>query len=93
MSVASINTRCAVAAAAIDAGDFATALSNLRSARVLMAALPDSSKGDTSLRWDRASIDRMIADLTQQQTQTTMRSRGIRRTSINYKNPSSDDCE
>jgi hypothetical protein len=94
MSVSDINTKCAAAAAAVEAGDYETALLKLRAARMLMAGLPDSQGADSGLRWDRTSIDKMITDLTQQKTNSSTRTSGIRTTNITYKNPRSDsDCD
>jgi hypothetical protein len=95
MSIADINTKVAEAIAANEAGDTSTALLKLRSARMLLAGLPDSTAGDTSLRWDRSSIDAMIKDLQQQQTSASVSANGIRTTRIRYKRTrsSDDDCD
>lgn len=91
MSVEDVNTKVAAAVAAHEGGDTATALLYLRSARMLLAGLPDVTKGDRSLRYDRASIDNMIQDLEREAARPAVGSRGVRYTKVKYRQP--DACE
>ena len=63
MSAALINTKVSEAIDAQEAGDFATALSKLRSAKMLLAAKPDTKFSDEELVWNRDSIDAAIAEI------------------------------
>ena len=93
-AITDINTYVAAAVAANEAGDIDTALSKLRSARMLLVGVPDSASFEgVSLRWDRSSIDAMIVDLQKQQTSATVSRGGIRRTSVIYKNAGLDACD
>lgn len=60
-TVSEINTLADDAAAAIAAGDYATAVNKLRGAQVLLAAIPDQIQEQTELRWDRRAIEAAIA--------------------------------
>ena len=86
MSIADINAKVAAAVAANDAGDIATALQHLRSARMLLVATPDSQgKDGLALRWDRSAIDSMIKDLeSTRAAAAASRAGGIRRTKVKY---------
>jgi DNA-binding transcriptional regulator LsrR (DeoR family) len=86
-----INSKVAAAIAAQESGDYATALTYLRSAKMLLAGIPNVAQESSSLQWDRTAIDSMITDLKQlaaagsSSTVTASQRRGIRRTNITYK--------
>ena len=65
IAAATIQTKIEAAVTAQEAGDYATALKNLRSAKLLLSGLPNIQSGDANIGWDRASIDSMIAELEQ----------------------------
>jgi len=90
MSVEAINTKVDLAVAAQETGDYATALTYLRSAAMLLAGISDSQKGDKSLRWDRSAVQNMIAELTRiaaVSTDSATSSRSVVRAKVNYVNP------
>jgi hypothetical protein len=88
MAVEDIDTKIAQAVAAHEAGDTTTALLKLRSARMLMTGLPDMTRaGGAGMRWDRAAVDAMIADLEQSRAAGL----GIQTTKIRYKRVGCDD--
>jgi hypothetical protein len=95
MSVADINSKISEAVAAQEAGDYATALTKLRSAKMLLAGISDQRDAmGNEMKWDRAAIDKMIEDLQAQQSATLAPGRGaIRRTKIVYKRVRNEtDC-
>ena len=63
MSVAAINQKITEAVDAQEAGDFDTAISKLRSAKMLMSGKPDTEFETERLIWDRNAIDAAIADM------------------------------
>lgn len=76
------------AATAIAAGNYATALSNLRAGRALLSAVPDVQATEGfSTRWDRNDLDRQIADM----QKLVNASQGVRRTKLNYRSGSCGD--
>ena len=84
MSASEVNTKVAEAVTANEAGDFSTALTKLRSAKMLLIAMPDAKKGGddgVELRWNREAIDSLIVQMQQQVGQTA----GIRRTKFGHK--------
>ena len=83
MSAALINTKVDEAIAAHEAGDTATSLAKLRSAKMLLSGIPDGKHEDQELKWDRNAIDSMIGDLKRQQGAKA----GIRCAPIRYVNP------
>ena len=89
MSIAAINTKVSEAVTAHEAGDIDTALTKLRSARMLLNAKPNSTGPDGSkLEWDRRDIDLMIKDLEKEKSKSlAAASGGIQRTKTNYVNP------
>ena len=62
MSAAEIKTKIDEAVAANEAGDFATALTKLRSARLLLVATPDARQGEDELKW-RSDIDALMKSI------------------------------
>jgi len=81
-----INTKVTAAIAASEAGDYATALTMLASAKALLAAMPDRQIGDgVTLTWDRAAIDSLLVHFQQRSNAAT----GITRTKITYTRPTS----
>jgi len=87
MSATSINTKITAAVAAQESGDYESALSYLRSAKMLLAALPDSVHEERELTWDRTAIDAAIRDLEMLRGATS----GIRRTTVTYAATDADD--
>jgi len=90
MSVTDINTRVSAAVAAIDSGDYATALVKLLGAKALLAAMPDTKHGEVELEWDREAIDSLITSVRTAQIGAS-NSSGLRRTNVTYVNPTSTD--
>jgi len=84
MSAALIATKCTEAVAAWESGDAATALVKLRSAKMLLAGMPDTDAGDgLGLTWDRAAIDALIADINKSRAAAV----GVQRTKTTYIRP------
>jgi hypothetical protein len=94
-TITDINTKVLEAVAANEIGDYATALTKLRSARMLLAGVPDTRSGNDGLTWDRASIDAMMTEIQQQQTRARRETGGnrVRRTNITYRRPDAEDDE
>lgn len=82
MALADVNTAMTAATAALESGDYATALVQAIKAGLYLAALPDSQKADRSLSWDRDAIDKLIARCRTLQLESQMSSQGIQRTKI-----------
>lgn len=83
MAVSDVNTKVGLAATSIEAADYAQALIYLRSAKAYLAALPDSAKGDSSLKWRGSEIDALIDECKSASTAAT----GIQRQGIKYVHP------
>ena len=83
MSVATLNTYRDAAVTALAAGQYATALTNLRAAKALLATMPDTRKGEESMTWDREGIDRLIADCQRGQAAAA----GVQRARTTYTRP------
>lgn len=64
---ASVNTDVAAAIVAFKAGDNAGALTLLRAAHMALAGIPNTERGRGAekvlLEWDRAAIEKIIADI------------------------------
>lgn len=90
-SAASVNTLMDAAVAALEAGDYATALTKLMAAKASLAAIPDSSKAGESLNYDRGSIDELIRQVRQQQTAASVSANGISTARVTYTRASCDD--
>lgn len=89
MSIATIQTKIEEAVTAQEAGDYATALTKLRSARMLRMALPSSVQhGDERIEYAVADIDLMIRDLESASAAST----GIQSIDIEYQRPGAVDC-
>lgn len=85
VSASRINATVEEAVAAMEAGDWSTAIRKLMAAQARLAAKPDSTSGMSGLRWDRASITRLLAECRRMQTSAaTASSGGIRRSAIEY---------
>lgn len=90
ITIAAINALASAAADAVLAGDFTTALSKAKAARVMLAVLPDSKGTDnTELKYDRVSMDRLIAQLERDTTASTRNNEPVmQRAKITWKRPS-----
>lgn len=88
-AIADINTKVSLAVTAQESGDYAGALTYLRSAQMLMAGLPNTTSDGESLNWDRAGIAAMVAKLEQLQAANLAATGGLglRRTKIVYQRP------
>lgn len=82
-----INGKIDLAVAAQEAGDYSSAISYLLSAKMLIAGLPDSGYGDSSIKWRGADIDAAIDDLRKLQSSST----GIQTQTITYTRPGVSD--
>lgn len=79
-----VRTKVQEAVTAQEAGDYATALSKLRSARMLLAGLPKRSKhGEHELEFDVGSLDQMINELQKQNTAAE----GVKVSKLTYQQP------
>ena len=87
-----IESKISQAVTAQEAGDYTTALTFLRSARLLMAAVPESNFGGAGLKYSTADITAMIRDL-EQLAQRSRSSNGmkVRRTKVRYVTPADED--
>ena len=84
-----IRTKVQESVTAQEAGDYTTALSKLRSARILMAGLPKRSKhGENELEFDQAAIDRMIDHLVRLEAMA----KGIQVTKVTFAKPTATDA-
>lgn len=88
---ADIQTKIEEAVTAQESGDFATAITKLRSAKMMLAGLPNISTGDVNTGWDRASIDNMISALEREQSAADAASTNgpFKNSKIIYENPDS----
>ncbi len=85
MAAADLNARVTAAVAAIDTGDWATALTNLLAAKAYLIGLPNSSTpGGGGLQWDRATIDQLINDVKAKRSAATV---GIQTTDFQFVRP------
>jgi hypothetical protein len=96
MSVADINTAASAGVAAIRAGDWATAETELLAAATLLAVLPDSEFGSgvSALSYDRQAIDRLLGQVRKNRNAAAASAAGgLRQSKIVYQNtPPVDDC-
>jgi hypothetical protein len=65
ITTAEINTAMNAAIAAQESGDYATALTKVRSVKMMLVAKPDSEFEREKLIWDREAIDVLYAELKQ----------------------------
>lgn len=64
ITTAEINTKMNEAIALQEAGDFAGALTKVRSVKMMLAVKPDTEFDRERLIWNREAIDELIKDLT-----------------------------
>lgn len=79
-----LQSKIDAAVTANEAGDFATALTQLRSAKMILAGLSDRKIEDLEISYDRAAIDAMIDDIKRAQNASA----GICRTPVKFVRPS-----
>jgi hypothetical protein len=65
ITTAEINTAMNAAIAAQESGDYSTALTKVRSVKMMLVAKPDSEFEREKLIWDREAIDVLYAELKQ----------------------------
>ena len=84
-----ISAKVAEAVTAIEAGEYATALAKLLSAKALLVTLPRrSAKNGTELEYDAASIDTLIVEV----RRLRAAGGGVRQTQVEYQTtPPTDD--
>jgi hypothetical protein len=63
ITTAEINTAMNAAIAAQEVGDYATALTKVRTVKMMLVAKPDSEFEREKLIWDREAIDELYAEL------------------------------
>lgn len=80
MSASELSTLIDAAVTANEAGDFATALTKLRSARMTLMKMPDGRAGEHEMRWRVSDIESMIADIERARSAAA----GIRTTKIHH---------
>ena len=88
-TMAEVSAKVALAVTANEAGNFDSALTYLRSAKMLLAVLPSrSAKEGEEVEIQANAIDSMFAEIRRAQTASA----GLRSTEIVYKNtPPNDD--
>lgn len=87
-TIAEIHTKVAEAVTAQEAGDFATAIAKLRSAKALLSVMPSSSsKEGAEVQFNAESLDSLIADLTRARAAAG----GVRNTLVEFTNSPPDD--
>lgn len=84
MSVSLVQSSVAAAVAAMRAGEWATAITELLAAKTLLAVVPDSQKGSLSMRWRPQELDKLIAECRRNQATAARGTGGISRTPIEY---------
>jgi hypothetical protein len=90
-TMAEVSAKIALAVTANEAGDFASALTYLRSAKMLIACLPSrSAKEGEEVELQANAIDSMFAEIRRAHHGAV----GLRSSAIVYKNtpPTDDDC-
>jgi len=83
MSISEINSKVAEAVTLQEAGDYAGAVVKVRSALLLLAALPDSRQQDAELRWKPEGLQHLLTHLQRLATAAV----GIGKTPIEYTRP------
>lgn len=92
MSLATINTYAAAAAAAVLSGDYATAIRYALACKPLLAALADSERHDQSLKWaNTQQIDGFVTECRREQAAASVASDGLRASRVTYANPTTVD--
>jgi hypothetical protein len=88
MSLADIDARMDQAVAAMDAGDYVTALRHARAAQGLMATTPDQRQGESSIAFS-ARADQIASFIKGVQAEANAQqiATGRRRSSVVYRNP------
>jgi len=84
MAASDVNTAMAAAIAALESGDLATALTKALAAQGYLAAMPNSSTGETELSWSDARIQQFVENLRRQQTVSAVSTNGLRRSKTTY---------
>jgi hypothetical protein len=85
-----IESKISQAVTAQEAGDYATALTYLRSARMLMASVPEAGFGGATIRYSLADLDSMIRDMEVQRRRAAGAGQ-VRRTRVYYKPVEGED--
>lgn len=88
-TIAEVSAKIALAVAANESGDYGSALTYLRSAKMLLGILPSrSAKEGQEVEFDADKLDSMMAEIRRAQGASS----GLRSSAIEYKNtPPSDD--
>jgi hypothetical protein len=82
MSLAAVQAKIDEAVTAQEAGDFATAITKIRSAKLLLAGMPTRSRqGESEIAFEREQLDSLLAELTRQQvaSQSIQRTKFVRK--------------
>lgn len=87
MSVAAINTKVDEAITLQEAGDYAGAAVKLRSALLIMGALPDSSKEGVDMRWKPETLQAMLKEF----QRLSQAASGFSQTLVEYTRTGADD--
>lgn len=82
IDAAAIDAKVESAIAAMESGEWATAQARLMSAKAMMAAMPDSSQGSMSVRYNAAAIDSLIDRCSSRGNAAS----GVQRSRIIYRN-------
>ena len=92
MSVSALQTKRDAAIAAMESGDYASAIQYALSAKMLLATMPNANRsadgGSQGLSWNAQAIDSFIGECKQLQTASAVSSSGIRCTKVRYVRPS-----
>ena len=87
VTLEALNTRIDAAVTAIDAGNYATALIQIRGAMAIQAALPSAIKGSSALTHDR----QQLVELEKICLRAQASSAGVQRTPIKYEPTPADE--
>lgn len=80
---ARITEACEAAAAALEAGDYATAERKALVAKLWLSAMPHGKQGSSEADWDRNAIDSLITQIKQAKAARI----GVQRRPILYRRP------
>lgn len=85
MNISDANTYRDAAVAAIDAGDYATARTQIDKAIAALGTAPDSEAGDFSIEWSNCRKD--LLSMSKMCTQRLSAASGIQVSKVTYANP------
>ena len=78
-----VNAHCEAGIAAMAAGDWATAISELMQAWTALVAMPDSERLGNSIKWSRGEVGELLKSVRQHNAGST----GFQQTKVTYARP------